>query len=171
MEVPVSPRHRPYEADDPHPGSTIGAVARALASGAAGALALTTVHQLAVERLPNAPRMDIVGLRALDALLRAARIRLPSPRALYTSTLAGDLAANSLYYATVGALPNHPVAAGASLGLVAGIGALTIPPAVGLGSPPHAAAWSNRLMTIAWYTLGGLVAGAAYRGLQGRRAA
>ena len=145
-----------------------GALARALASGAAGAFALTAVHQLAAERVPKAPRMDIVGMRALGALLTAAHVRLPSLRALYTTTLAGDLAANSIYYAAVAALPRHPVAAGASLGLAAGVGALTVPPAIGLGPPPHAWAWSNRLMTIAWYTLGGIAAGAAYSALQGR---
>jgi hypothetical protein len=147
-----------------------GSVARALVSGAAGAFALTALHQFAVEHVPKAPRMDIVGMRALGALLRAARVRLPSQRALYKTTLAGDLAANSIYYAGVGALPRHPVAAGASLGLAAGLGALTVPPAVGLGLPPHAWAWSNRLMTIGWYTFGGIAAGAAYSVLQGHDA-
>jgi hypothetical protein len=147
-----------------------GALARALVSGAAGAFALTAVHQLAAERVPTAPRMDIVGMRALGALLTAAHVRLPGLRALYTATLAGDLTANSIYYAAVAALPGHPIAAGASLGLAAGVGALIVPQAVGLGPPPYAWAWSNRLMTVAWYTVGGIAAGAAYSVLQRREA-
>ena len=52
-----------------------GGLARALVSGAAGAFALTAVHQLAADRVPRAPRMDIVGMRALGALLTAAHVR------------------------------------------------------------------------------------------------
>src|SRR3954447_6028938 len=37
----------------------------AVASGAAGALALTAVHQLARRRVRRAPRMDVLGMRAI----------------------------------------------------------------------------------------------------------
>jgi hypothetical protein len=50
------------------------------------------------------------------------------------------------------------------------VGALIVPQAVGLGPPPYAWTWSNRLMTVAWYTVGGIAAGAAYIALQGRDA-
>jgi len=93
----------------------------------------------------------------------------PTGRALYRATLAGDLLSNAAYYSAVVLGGRYAVHAGAALGLAAGFGALALPPAIGLGRPPHVHAWSNRLMTVAWYTMGGLVAGAAYAAIQGRR--
>jgi hypothetical protein len=42
---------------------------------------------------------------------------------------------------------------------------------MGLGRPPHADAWANRLMTVAWYTLGGLAAGCTYQQLHAQHGA
>ena len=71
----------------------------ALISGAAGAVALTTVHQVARAVTDSAPRMDVVGMRALTRGAAAAGQEPPNTHAgLYGATLAGDLIANSLYY-------------------------------------------------------------------------
>ena len=138
-------------------------LAAALISGAAGALAVTAVHQLARRRVRYAPRMDVLGMRAI------ARHRLgkrpPTGRTLYRATLAGDLLSNTAYYSTVALAGRHATRTGAALGIAAGVGALLLPPVMGLGRPPHAGAWSNRLMTVAWYTLGGLAAGCTYQQL------
>jgi hypothetical protein len=146
---------------DREPG--IGAAA---VSGAAGALALTAVHQLARRRLPYAPRMDVLGMRAIARGVHRAGKRPPTGRSLYRFTLAGDLLSNAAYYSAVALGGRNAVRTGAGLGLAAGVGALVLPPVIGLGHPPHVRAWSNRLMTMAWYTLGGLVAGATYDWLQ-----
>ena len=143
-------------------------IAHALVSRAAGALALTAVHQLARRRVPNAPRMDVVGMRAIARGLRGMGIRPPADDRLYRATLAGDLVSNTLYYAAAGFAGRDAVQAGTALGLGAGVGALALPPVLGLGLPPHVQSWANRIMTIAWYTLGGLVAGATYRAVHDR---
>ena len=91
--------------------------------------------------------------------------RPPSGRTLYRATLAGDLLSNTAYYSTVALAGRHATRTGAALGIAAGVGALLLPPVMGLGRPPHAGAWSNRLMTVAWYTLGGLAAGCTYQQL------
>ena len=44
---------------------------RAMASGAAGALVLTGLHESARRIVPHAPRMDVIGERALAATWRA----------------------------------------------------------------------------------------------------
>jgi hypothetical protein len=131
----------------------------ALLAGAAGAAALTAVHQAARRYRTDAPRMDVLGMRALARGARAVDIEPPRRRQLYRATLAGDLVANTLYYAAV-ARSRSPVRAGLALGAAAGVGALVLPPPMGLGRPPHVESWANRAMTVAWYTIGGLVAGA-----------
>jgi hypothetical protein len=161
-------RVRASAGDEPRLGA-------AAVSGAAGALALTAVHQLARRRLPHAPRMDVLGMRAIARGVHRVGGRPPTGRTLYRTTLAGDLLSNAAYYSAVALGGRHSVPFGVALGIAAGLGALLLPPVIGLGRPPHVRAWSNRLMTIAWYTVGGVVAGATYdriqaRTLRGRRA-
>jgi hypothetical protein len=140
----------------------------AVVSGAAGALALTAVHQLARRSVPYAPRMDVLGMRAIARGAHRVGRRPPTGRVLYRATLAGDLLSNTAYYSVVALGGRHALRAGAALGIAAGAGALVLPPLLGLGNAPHAHAWPNRLMTVAWYTLGGLVAGAVYERLHAR---
>ena len=139
-------------------------------SGVAGALALTTVHQIARAVTDDAPRMDVVGVRALASGLRAARTQPPPDhRTLYRWALAGDLACNSAYYALVaaGRRPNVWLR-GAVLGLGAGIGALLLPQALGLGAPPRSHRTANQIMTVGWYLIGGLAAAATAHCLRTR---
>src|SRR5690348_14053456 len=110
-------------------------VGRCLASGAAGALALTTVHQAAQRRLENAPRMDVVAMRGLDRVLPG---NYHHSRRLQRLALAGDLVANSLYYAAIPA-PSRAATwwRAALFGTAAGVGALLLPERIGLGTPPY----------------------------------
>jgi hypothetical protein len=48
--------------------------ARALISGFVGARTLTLIHETARRVNPNAPRMDILGMRAISKSLRAMGI-------------------------------------------------------------------------------------------------
>ncbi|HEX5819151.1 MAG TPA: hypothetical protein VFY20_09745 [Gemmatimonadales bacterium] len=142
-----------------------GRVAPAVVSGAAGAVALTAIHQLARHRLEYPPRMDVLGKRALARLMRSAGWMPRDEQVLERNAFAGDLVANTAYYAAVSLAPRHPLRCGVLLGVAAGLGALLLPPVMGLGYPPHSNAWSNRVMTVAWYTLGGLVAGGTFAAL------
>ena len=143
----------------------------ALLSGAAGAAALTLVHETARRSLADAPRMDVLGERAIAAGLRAAGTEPPEP-ALHDLALAGDLVSNAAYYALVGlGGAEGAVSRGALLGLAAGLGAVYLPGPLGLGSAPSRRTPQTAAMTVAWYALGGLVAGAVYRGLRDRNGA
>jgi hypothetical protein len=146
-------------------------VAAALASGALGAVVLTAVHQAAPGMVPHAPRMDRVGMRAVARGMHALGADPPRGRRLYNLTLAGDLLANTAYYALAALAGRHSVTAGTALGAIAGVGALALPRRVGLDDPPHSEARANQAMTIAWYTIGGLAAGAMMRTLGTRRVA
>lgn len=142
-------------------------VAESLISGVAGALTLTTVHQAARAITDAAPRMDVLGMRALRRGGHAAGYDTPSEasNALYGAALAGDLLFNSAYYSLATTWMRGTV-----LGLLAGVGALTLPPRLGLGDPPKSELLANKVMTVAWYTLGGLAAACTAHWL-GERAA
>jgi hypothetical protein len=135
---------------------------RALAAGAAGAAALTAAHQLGRAALADPPRMDVLGRRAL----RAAGVRLRG-RELQRAALAGDLLANTLYYAlAVSGRSRRPARRGLLFGAAAGLGGVFLPGVLGLGSRPSRRRASTAMATLAWYALGGLVAGAAARRLR-----
>ena len=134
-------------------------VRRSLVSGAAGALALTAIHDYARRHVYYAPRMDVVAMRGLD---RALPGNYHHSRRLYRLALAGDLVANSLYYSVVpGATAAATWMRAAVLGTVAGLGALLLPGRMGLGEPPYSRYRMNRVMTIAWYLAGGAAAAMA----------
>lgn len=136
-----------------------------LISGAAGAVALTAVHQAARAVTDSAPRMDVVGMRALARGATAAGTEAPRTHAgLYGATLAGDLIANTMFYSLATTYTRGTV-----LGLMAGIGALVLPERMGLGVPPKSELLSNRVMTIAWYLVGGLAAAATAQFLRAKR--
>lgn len=143
---------------------------RCLASGAVGATVLTLIHEKARRAHPDAPRMDLVGMRALRQALRALGQRVPPRQQVHRLALAGDLIANSIYYA---AIPARTTTAtwvrGALLGTAAGVGALTLPAQMGLGDPPKSDRPTNQAMTIAWYLAGALAASAAAIAMSPRR--
>ena len=146
----------------------MNAITKAIAAGAAGAGATTILHELARRLTPDAPRADLLGKQALSRLLRAAGTVPPTGDALYTLTLAGDLASNAAYFGAVGAGPRErAVALGAVLGLAAGAGAVLLPPYLGLSGATTGRTGATAALTVALYTVGGLVAGAAYRTLPG----
>jgi len=132
-------------------------------AGAAGASALTFIHQAARSMTPHAPRMDVLGMRAVRATHRRLGLPHGSDRDVERQALAGDLAANAAYYSLVGAGDRSGVwARGLALGLAAGLGAVFLPRRVGLGDPPNAGRLDTQLMTIAWYVAGGVAAAAAF---------
>ncbi len=139
---------------------------RALAGGIAGALVLTGLHETARRLLPHAPRMDVIGERAVSRSMEAVGRTPPTGQRLYRATLAGELLSNALFYSVVGAGSSSRVLRrGLLLGLAAGLGAVLLPPRLGLGYPPAQKAPLTPLLTIAWYTAGGLAAAAAARAL------
>ena len=146
--------------------------ASALLAGVCGAVALTAVHQLARRVTDDAPRMDVLGERAIARTVQAAGGTLPMQPTLHRWALAGDLMANSAYYSLItcgqGA---HMWTRAIAMGLAAGAGALVLPRRIGLGDAPKSDHIPNQIMTVAWYLIGGLAAACAGRALKGAAAA
>jgi hypothetical protein len=76
--------------------------AKALVSGLIGASTLTLLHGTARRLVPDAPRMDILGMRAISKSLRAVGDPRLDNTSLHRASLIGDILANSLYYSLVG---------------------------------------------------------------------
>lgn len=147
----------PLRRQKPSPLAAIGA-------GLAGAVALTLVHESARRFIPHAPRVDVIGVRALSRPMRAAGYEPPHYNSLHNAALAGELVSNSAYYSLIGAGDaSHALRRGAILGLLAGLGAAFLPPLMGLGHQPHRRTPFTQMLTVAWYFLGGLAAAGAYR--------
>ena len=143
---------------------------RALSSGIAGATALTLLHESARHVIPHAPRVDVIGMRGIARPMRAFGKTPPRGRNLYWWSMLGEFVSNSAYYALVGAGSRRNAwKRGAAMGLLAGIGCVLLPPVMGLGRQPHRRAPYTQLMTIAWYTVGGLAASAVASVIENRR--
>jgi hypothetical protein len=137
-----------------------------LAAGFAGALALTALHETVRHLRPHdAPRMDVLGMRALRKLLGKANAPQPDDETLFDLTMAGDILSNGLYYSLVGSGRNA-LARGLALGALAGAGGVLLPGPLGLGEAPSGRTPQTQAMTVAWYTVGGLVAGLVAQGLR-----
>lgn len=137
---------------------------RALAGGAVGASVVTALHESVRRLRPDAPRMDVLGMRAISAVMRSGGMKPPAADRLHTITMIGDLLGNGLYYSLVGTKGDDRVwLRGAVLGLAAGIGGVVLPPLMGLGSRPSGRTTQTMIMTVAWYLAGGFAAAATAR--------
>ncbi|GAB3558033.1 hypothetical protein [Spirosoma fluminis] len=137
-------------------------ITRSLGSGLGGAIALNLLHETVRRFVPTAPRADLLGMRAIAKSYRKAGEQPPAEDKLYALAMAGDVASNALYYSLLGTYSRHPIATGAALGLLAGVGAVTLPGPMGLGEKPTKRTTATAAMTIGWYFFGGLVAGVIY---------
>jgi hypothetical protein len=138
-------------------------ILRALGNGLVGAVVLTAIHETVRHIIPaTAPRMDVLGMRGLRKLLGNANAPQPDQDTLFNLTMAGDILSNGLYYSLVGTGKNA-WQRGAVLGLAAGVGGVVLPGPMGLGDGPSNRTTQTKLMTVAWYLLGGLAAAGAAR--------
>ena len=134
-----------------------------ITSGLAGSVALTLLHQVMKNNVSNAPRMDKLGMEAMETSLDKVGLPVPAKEELYNKTLAGDLVANTSYYSMVGLIPRNSIATGAVLGALAGIGAIGLPGKMGLNNQHTNKTTKTKLLTVALYLSAGLIAGMAYK--------
>ena len=146
--------------------ATNGTMARTVATGIAGASTVTLIHESVRRLRPDAPRMDVLGMRGLGKVMRRVGYRPPRRDHLHTGALLGEIVSNGLYFSLVGAgRSERPWLRGALLGLAAGVGGVLLPPKMGLGSRPSRRTPQTKAMTVGWYLAGGLAAAAVYRAL------
>ncbi|WP_460634241.1 hypothetical protein [Larkinella harenae] len=140
-----------------------------LGSGLVGACVLTALHETARHFIDEAPRADILGMRAIKKGMVKVGAEPPSDEKLHDWALGGDIVSNTLYYSLIGlAKPQYAILTGAALGLAAGAGAVSLPGPLGLGTAPTQRTTSTAVMTIGWYLIGGLATAGAYALLKRR---
>jgi hypothetical protein len=126
--------------------------------GFAGAIALTVLNETIKKINPQAPRLDLLGENAVAKLMKGNGA-LPQIAQKYFP-LAADLISNSLFYGMArGNNSSNTLLRGTLLGLAAGVGAVVLPKQVGLPAQHTARTNETKLLTVAWYVVGGLVAG------------
>ena len=141
-----------------------------LVAGAAGAILLNLIHELARKTLTQAPHVNEIGEEGVVKISESLGKEAPHGNALYATTLASDFIGNAFYYSAVGkGSPKNIWLRGLGLGLTAGIGALALPSKLGLDDQPVKRSNLTQVLTVAWYTLGGIAAAGVADYLQRRR--
>lgn len=141
----------------------------AIEGGVTGAATLTILHEIVRKFVPDAPRMDELGMQALTKIFKQLHLDVPDKDQLYLLSTGAELLSNGLYYAIAGAGSEDNVyIRGALLGATAGIGAVTLPGVLGLDERASNRTTKTKVMTIAWYLVGGIVAAAVSKELQRR---
>jgi hypothetical protein len=128
-------------------------------AGLAGATAVTLINETVRQYVSDAPRMDVLGERGVRRIARGLDMPEPGARATRGIAFAGDIALNTAYYALVGT-GRKAWMRGAILGAIAGLGAVILPPYMGLGRDASQRTNRTKLMTFAYYFTGGLIAAA-----------
>ncbi len=71
----------------------------------------------------------------------------------------GDILSNAVYYSLIGAGKRKGLLKrGFVLGLAAGVGAVFMPEKMGLNNAPSDRTTETKVLTVLWYTVGGLAA-------------
>lgn len=129
-----------------------------IAGGLAGATAVTLIHESLKAVVPQAPRMDRLGMQAISNGLRKAGKTVPKQNTLFTMALAGDLLSNAIYYSAAGIGSEKNLwLRGTLLGLSAGIGAVVLPEPLGLNKQHSNRTLATKFMTVGLYVAGALV--------------
>jgi hypothetical protein len=132
--------------------------------GIAGAVALNLLHQAVKQFDHDAPRVDLVGEETLTKGMEAMGLTPPTGNALFVATLTGDILSNAFYYSTIGfGRKKYLLLRGTAIGAAAGLGALKLTGPFGLSDAPVTRTAKTKLLTVAWYTFGGLVAAAVIK--------
>ncbi|EDM37773.1 hypothetical protein PBAL39_15149 [Pedobacter sp. BAL39] len=128
-----------------------------LIAGLAGAAALNILHE-SLKNKRSTPRIDFLGEQALQKTVRYFGGNITDTDDLYKATLAGDLISNTIYYSWIASAKRKNLWTKAvAMGLLAGVGAITLPEQMGLN--PKSVAKTNEIkaMTVGYYVFGALV--------------
>lgn len=140
---------------------------RNIIGGITGAVVLNIVHEGAKRLFDKAPQIDLVGEQAMAATIEATGAEAPTGKKLALSTLAADLASNAGYYAMIGKGDDQNILMrGAGYGLMAGLGAIGLAKPLGLNSHPITKTDETKVMTVAWYFIGGIAAALVIKNLK-----
>ncbi|HXI01347.1 MAG TPA: hypothetical protein VNI52_13850 [Sphingobacteriaceae bacterium] len=129
--------------------------------GLAGAVAVTLLNEIVKKYDPDAPRLDLLGMSAVTKGFKKADEKVPAKKDQYKYSLVADLVSNTIFFAMAGkGSARKALTKGSLLGLTAGLGAIFAPEPLGLDAKQTNRTKKTQFMTVAYYLIGGLVAGA-----------
>jgi hypothetical protein len=135
--------------------------------GVAGAIILNLVHETAKRISNKAPRVDLIGEEALSKTVAAAGITPPTGNKLFLTTLAADVTSNAAYFAMIGKGDRDNIMLrGAGYGIMAGLGAIGLTKPLGLDDKHVNKTDETKILTVAWYLIGGLAAALVIKNLK-----
>ena len=136
----------------------------ALGGGLAGAVAVTLINESVKKIIPQAPRLDLLGMNAVSKGLKAAGKTPSSEKKLFAIALAGDLITNAIFYSAAGIGREKNVWLRSSLlGLAAGIAAVALPGPMGLEEKHTNKSLATKLMTVGIYMAGSVLTAAVIK--------
>jgi hypothetical protein len=142
---------------------------QSLLAGLAGAVALNIIHEVVRKFDKDAPQVQLIGEEGLSKSLKKMGITPPKGNKLYAATLASDLVSNALYFSKIGTgNKKNLLFRGLTHGALAGFGALTLTKPLGLSDAPVTKTSKTKVLTVAWYTLGGIVTAMVLEKLRNR---
>ncbi len=142
-------------------------ISSSIIGGIAGAVALNILHQTVKQFDHNAPRVDLVGEEALSKGLKKIGVEPPVENTLFVATLTADIISNAAYFSLTGLTKKkYQPYMGAAIGIAAGVGALLLTKPMGLNDAPVTRTTETKILTVAWYTLGGIIAGSVMKALR-----
>ena len=119
---------------------------------------MTLIHESIRQVIPQAPRMDRLGMQAISKGLKKAGKHVPREEALFTVAMAGDIISNALYYSAAGLGSEKNLWVRSTLlGLAAGIGAVVLPEPLGLNKQYSNKTLTTKVLTVGLYVAGSLV--------------
>jgi len=135
---------------------------KAILSGLAGAITLTTIHQALRKYVPDSPRIDLLGTKSINNFISKFDLTPPSKKTAYNLSLTGDLLFNTLYYSLV-ATGKKSILNGSLLGIGAGSGVITIPKLLNLGEEFSSKNLKQKILSFSIYLSGGLAAAGTFK--------
>ena len=137
-----------------------------IVAGGVGATSLTLIHEAARHFIPNSPRVELLGMRAIRKFALRPLGLQPTRDQEYMLSIALDLISNGANYALILALGDNKrknVFGRALLyGMTTGVATLAVPSILKIKAQPTRNHAATVAMTIAWYTLGALAAAALF---------
>lgn len=144
--------------------------AKNLLAGLGGAIALNLLHEGLKREGKGMPRIDLLGEEALQKVLGYFGTGISGKDNLYAATLGGDIISNTIYYSAIGTGGTQNIWPKAiTIGLTAGIGALTLPEPMGLDPEPVTKTTKSKALTVGYYVAGALVTAAIIKALDRKK--